>query len=183
MCCFVKTILGKASLVTVYTTNMFPTGPIEEKYNDKTVTLYTFKGPLRLRLCNTPGGNAPAIAMARRTAYGDASVVVLCYAVNNRNSFERIFGHWIREVRQYEPYARLFLVACKIDLRPQDADETQFVSKEEGYYEARRIGARFVETSAIEGRNVQELFRDAIRSTIQPRRMPRRAVPGGCIIS
>ena len=78
--------------------------------------------------------------------------IVLCYAINDRESFERI-GYWMEEIRSgAKNEVCVVLVGNKSDL----VDE-RVVSIDEGRQLAESFGIKFIETSAKEGVNIDEL--------------------------
>jgi Rho family protein len=44
---------------------------------------------------------------------------LLCFSVENRDSFENIREKWLEEVTDHSPYAKIALVALKCDLRDE----------------------------------------------------------------
>eukprot|EP01126_Amoeba_proteus_P065295 TRINITY_DN9260_c0_g2_i1.p1 TRINITY_DN9260_c0_g2~~TRINITY_DN9260_c0_g2_i1.p1 ORF type:complete len:252 (+),score=47.23 TRINITY_DN9260_c0_g2_i1:100-756(+) len=84
----------------------------------------------------------------------DSSVAVICYDISNRESFENT-TKWIEDVRNERgTNVVVVLAGNKVDL-----EELRVVSYEEGEGKARDHQIMFMECSAKEGRNVQELFR------------------------
>jgi len=117
----------------------------------------------------------------------DSSVAVVVYAINNRDTFRSV-DKWIEEVRtERDKDVLIILVGNKHDLEERD------VSKQEGKEKAEDFNARFIETSAKTGHNVEEMFnmiarelpeQDSSKSaqrhgTVEMRR-PNRSVEGGC---
>jgi Ras-related protein Rab-1A len=91
--------------------------------------------------------------------YRGADVIVLCYAVNNRNSFTSI-ERWKSRVDQRVPTARLLLVATKLD---QSEEGPEFVSAEEGLQKASELNTPHVATSAFTGEGIDVLKDELIR--------------------
>lgn len=48
-------------------------------------------------------------------------MVVLCFAVDNRDSLENIMDRWLEEVGDHCPNVKIVLVALKCDLRDDEA--------------------------------------------------------------
>ena len=170
--------VGKISLQLVYTTKKFPTYYVCTRFDTYEANIDTWKGEVRLRLCSTPA-SLDYVDRHRLQAYENVSVIMLCYAVDCRDSFNRIDQHWVPEINHYALNVPLVLVACKTDLRETHVDRTQFVSRKEGLKQARRIGAKFIETSALEHKNVKKAFDLALLAAL----VPHRKVRDPCVIA
>jgi len=82
----------------------------------------------------------------------DSSVVVVLYAIDNKNSFQSV-DKWINEVRrEREQEVLIVLVGNKHDLNNREVTEL------EGQEKAQDHQAYFFETSAKTSHNVQALF-------------------------
>ena len=89
-----------------------------------------------------------------RSYYRGVMGVFLCYAINNRESFEKI-EYWLNEVKEYsnEKDICVVLAGTKSDLVNE-----RVVSIDEGRKLAETYGMKFFETSAKENLNVDEAF-------------------------
>jgi len=84
----------------------------------------------------------------------DSSVAIVVYDITNRKSFENV-QKWHDDVRaERGNEVIVFLVGNKTDL----ADKRQ-VSTEEGEAKASALRALFIETSALLGLNIEEMFK------------------------
>lgn len=84
--------------------------------------------------------------------YKGAAGILLVYSVDDLNSFKSI-ETWMKQILNHSsPTVVKFLVANKSDV------ETRVVSKEEGEAVAAQHGLVLIETSALNGTNVNELF-------------------------
>ena len=89
--------------------------------------------------------------------YRNASLAIIVYAVNSRDSFENI-EMWLRELRTHSnPDVKIFLIGNKIDL-----DNERVITKDQGekFCKNNKLNL-FIETSAKNGTNIQELFKKA----------------------
>ena len=89
--------------------------------------------------------------------YRNSSLAILVYSIDNKNSFENL-EIWLNEIRtKGNPDVKIFLVGNKIDL-----EDKREISTEEGklFYENHKLNL-FIETSAKNGTNIQELFKKA----------------------
>ena len=101
----------------------------------------------------------------RPISYPDTDVLLVCFAVNDRDSLNNISAKWLPEVRHYCPKVPMVLVGTKIDLRQTEASPTvKCISKEEGVVLAKRVGAKlYLESSAKTGEGVVTVFKEAAR--------------------
>ena len=89
--------------------------------------------------------------------YRNSSLAILVYSIDNKDSFENL-EIWLNEIKtKGNPDVKIFLVGNKIDL-----EEKRVVSTEEGeeFYKNNNLSL-FLETSAKNGKNIQELFKKA----------------------
>jgi Ras-related protein Rab-6A len=105
-------------------------------------------GPLRLQIWDTAGQEQFRSLIP--SYLRGSSIAVLVYAVDSRESFEALprWVHFLEEVAA----PRLIVAANKTDL------SGRAVAAEEGAQFAAGAGAPFVETSALEGRNLDGLL-------------------------
>ncbi|KIK05326.1 hypothetical protein K443DRAFT_675277 [Laccaria amethystina LaAM-08-1] len=165
---------GKTSLFTAFAHGRFPEGYIPSVFEgyvaDRKVNGYD----VELALWDTMSGT-PDIERIRPLSYPDTHVVLLCFSVDSRESYDRIEEHWIKELRHFLPFIPILLVATKIDLR-HDAQVINKLSRsgrhlittEEGCMLARKIGAtRYCETSAKQILGVRDTFYRAMQATVR----------------
>jgi Rho family, other len=118
----------------------------------------------------------------------DTDLIMLCFSVENRKSFENIGSKWIEEIKTKLMDVKIVLVALKCDLREQEnADDAEAtpatgpdgrpiekeppISYDEGLEVARHIQAvRYLECSAIHNRGVNEAFTEAARVALRVRK-------------
>lgn len=111
----------------------------------------------------------------RPLSYPDSDVVILCYSIDDRRSFEEIKTKWSPEVEHFCEGIPKILVALKSDLRivvtGKPEEKAKYVSTEEGLQMAEAIGAsRYVECSAKTRENVNEVFSFALESIFENER-------------
>ncbi|KIM26493.1 hypothetical protein M408DRAFT_330627 [Serendipita vermifera MAFF 305830] len=58
--------------------------------------------------------------ISRRVEYGLADVVLICFSLANRASFENVANVWRREIEQFCPHIPFIVIGCKLDLRRPD---------------------------------------------------------------
>ena len=92
--------------------------------------------------------------------YHGARVALVVFDVQNRGSFFDI-KHWIRELKRHSPDTPFILVGNKKDVKLRE------VSFTEAEAIAKEFSVPYVETSALEGENVAELFQVATRLALK----------------
>ena len=91
--------------------------------------------------------------------YRNASLAIMVYAINNKDSFDNI-DIWLKELRMHSnPDSKAFLIGNKIDL-----ENERKVSREQGEeYSNQNNFSLFMEASAKTGFNAQKIFIEAAR--------------------
>ena len=91
--------------------------------------------------------------------YRNASLAIMVYAINNKDSFDNI-DIWLKELRMHSnPDSKAFLIGNKIDL-----ENERKVSREQGEeYSNQNNFSLFMESSAKTGFNAQKIFIEAAR--------------------
>lgn len=115
---------GKTSLITAAASETFPDSPPP------------VLPPARLPPETTPEGvpvvitdtsSRPEDKHALEMAVQNASVVVLCFAMDQPATLRRVSSHWMPEFRRLGVEVPILLVGCKSDLRPADRSLHQAV--------------------------------------------------------
>lgn len=92
--------------------------------------------------------------------YYGARVALIVFDLQNRGSFFDV-KHWIRELKHHSPETPFILVGNKNDLLKRE------VSMEEAASVAQEFSVPYFETSALKGKNVEELFQLATHLALQ----------------
>jgi len=157
--------VGKTSLLFVYHKGEFPEEYVPTVFENVAKDV-TYKGkPVTLRLYDTAGQEE--YDRLRPLSYPGTNIVLLCFSVASRSTFEAISSKWAPEVRHYLPRTPTILVGLKTDIRdgdeagrPADFDP---VKKAEGEDLAKKIGAcLYMESSAKKEQGVSEIFEKAM---------------------
>ena len=94
--------------------------------------------------------------------YKGSKGVLIVYDISNYNSFESV-DRWINEFRmKSEENSAIILVGNKNDI-----EEERKVTKEEGEEKAKKYNLGFFETSAKEGKNVDEAFKCLFEKVVE----------------
>ncbi|KAL7716912.1 Rho family GTPase [Entamoeba marina] len=97
----------------------------------------------------------------RNKAYADTDVFLVCYSVDDQNSYENVEVKWVPEVTHFCKEAKIILAATKVDRRKDKTCNCLASSKCQEL--ANRVGAAgHMECSSKTGTNVKELFKLAI---------------------
>ena len=148
--------VGKSCITTNATKNIF------ENYYSATVGFEFFtilfrinNQNIRLQIWDTCGQEEYRSLI--QNFYRNSSLAILVYSIDSQRSFENL-EMWLNEIRtKGNPDVKIFLVGNKIDL-----EDKREVSTEKGklFYENNNLNL-FIETSAKNGTNIQELFKKA----------------------
>nr|XP_022300561.1 rho-related protein racB-like isoform X2 [Crassostrea virginica] len=101
----------------------------------------------------------------RCLSYPQTDVLMLCYSIGCRNSFENIEFRWIPEIKHYCPNTPILLVACKTDLRSTSSHE-DLITTNEGQALANKLRLSFCETSGLKKAGVKECFEAAVKCMV-----------------
>jgi len=92
-----------------------------------------------------------------QTFYRGAMGIILTYAVNDRESFENVES-WMKQIEEHASED-----VCKILVGNKSDMDNRCVDYEEGKKLADSYGIQFFETSARDGRNVNDVFHEISR--------------------
>ena len=150
--------VGKSCLTNRITTNLFEDGysstvgfefvSFNVKINGKVI---------KLQIWDTCGQELYRSLITNY--YRNASLAIIVYAINSKESFEDI-EMWLRELRtQSNPDAKIFLIGNKIDL-----ENERKITKEQGenFAKINKLNL-FIESSAKTGFNAKKVFLKAAK--------------------
>ncbi|XP_078333849.1 uncharacterized protein LOC111114636 isoform X3 [Crassostrea virginica] len=153
--------VGKTALISYLSS--IPDGYIATVFGDYTGTLMMDDKTFCLNIRDT--GGVGDYDRLRPLSYPQTDVVLLCYSIENRASFENIEARWIPEIKHYCPDTPLILVACKTDLRSTSSHE-DLITTNEGQALANKLRLSFCETSALTKAGLKECFEAAVSMTL-----------------
>jgi len=156
--------VGKTSLLYVYKDGKFPEKYVPTVFENASKDV-SFRGKtVTIRLFDTAGQEE--YDRLRPLSYPGTNIVLLCYSVASRSTFESISAKWAPEIRHYLPRVQTILVGLKADIRDDEGEKpADFdpVKKEEGEELAKKIGASaYMESSAKKEIGVSEIFEKAM---------------------
>ena len=147
--------VGKSNLLLRFTNRKFREqyqSTICVEFNSSEITIDNEL--YRLQIWDTQGQeNFRSITLSY---YKNSACALLVYDITKRNSFENITS-WIEDCKKNAPKTVLMvLVGNKCDL-----EKNREVTEEEGREFAEKNGMLFFETSALTGKNVEEVFKQS----------------------
>lgn len=169
---------GKTSLLNVFTRGYFPQVYEPTVFENYVHDIFVDGKPIKLSLWDTAGQEE--FDRLRSLSYSDTHTIMLCFAIDSRDSLENVLNKWVGEITDHCEGVKLVLVALKCDLRSVEEDEEthamsqlgDLISYEEGLAMAKRINAlRYLECSAKKNRGVNEAFTEAARCALSARAM------------
>ncbi|MFX1564316.1 MAG: Rab family GTPase [Promethearchaeota archaeon] len=149
-------VVGDAAVGKTAIAGRYTTGKSESKYKS-TLGTDIFNKVLRVEgrnvslLIYDTAGQERFRALVERYFRG-AIGALLVYDITNRESFENL-PTWARQVDRFANKALKLVIGNKSDLNDKMA-----VESEEGKGMGKQLGASFLETSAKDGSNIDEVF-------------------------
>lgn len=168
--------VGKTALLIAYTTNTFHQDYIPTVFDNYSASTMVDNKAYVLGLWDTAGQEE--YDRLRPLSYPQTDVFLLCFSVVNPMSLKNVRDKWNVELSHHCPDVPKILVATKIDLR-EDREALERlashkmapVPRHKGEELAREIGAtKYVECSAASMQGVKQVFDEAIRSVINPKK-------------
>mmetsp|Transcript_5014 Transcript_5014/g.14790 ORF Transcript_5014/g.14790 Transcript_5014/m.14790 type:complete len:166 (+) Transcript_5014:263-760(+) len=161
-----------------YTTNAFPHDYIPTTCDNYQTHIMVDGKPVNLNLWDTAG--AEEYDSLRPITYPRTQVVLICFSVVNRASFEDVTAKWGPEVRSHlPPKVPILVVGLKSDMRQDKSMQGKsVVSFVEGETAAEAIGAvRYMECSALTQDNLKQVIDEGVRAA------RKRTNRGYCVVS
>ena len=153
-------VVGKTQIVSRYIKDVFeegykPTGGIV--FCSKSISLNNKN--INLQLDDTSGQER--YRTIRQSYYKGSQLIVLVYAIDNKNSFENI-PKLVEEVKTQNENAKFLLVGNKCDL-----EEERLVSKEDAKQYAEKNNIGFFEVSEKTGDGIDDMFKYIISELLK----------------
>jgi len=159
---------GKTSALNVFTRGFFPTVYEPTVFENYVHDIYIDNVPLELSLWDTAGQEE--FDRLRSLSYEDTHVIMLCFSVDSRDSYENVSTKWIGEIKEHCPGVKMVLAALKCDLREgmNSNHNPDVITFEQGLEKAREIGAvKYLECSAVLNRGIRETFYEAAKVAVE----------------
>ncbi|ETN59735.1 hypothetical protein AND_008663 [Anopheles darlingi] len=137
--------------------------------------------PICVTLCDTAGQDA--LDTLRQLCYPGTDVILLCFSVVRPESFRSLATKWEPEISKLKGVS-VVLVGTQSDRRNDQATITGLQAQGEkpilvstAWDFARKIGAKYVETSSHKKEGIKEVFDTAIWDALQSKEFSRRKRP------
>lgn len=160
--------VGKTCLLISYTTNDFPKDYVPTVFDNYSATVMVDNKQVNLGLWDTAGQED--YDRLRPLSYPQTNVFLVCFSVTSRDSYENVKSKWVPEIKQHSQGTGVpfLIVGTKIDLRGQTGDN---LTADEGNALAKELGAAsYMECSALTQNNLKEVFEQAIREALKPKK-------------
>eukprot|EP01113_Clastostelium_recurvatum_P031155 TRINITY_DN3861_c0_g2_i2.p1 TRINITY_DN3861_c0_g2~~TRINITY_DN3861_c0_g2_i2.p1 ORF type:complete len:390 (-),score=74.05 TRINITY_DN3861_c0_g2_i2:33-1076(-) len=170
--------IGKTSLLFSYYSNSFPNKDFPAIFYNSASLINVDGKNVNLDLWDTA---AQEDLMKTRTK-NNTDVFVLCFSLNNRDSFLNVLNVWGPELTFMCPHVPIILVGLKEDLRAGAAaggggDNSSvttssslatIISLEEGESMARKVGAvKYMECSSLSRKGLSVVFEESVRAVFE----------------
>ena len=151
------TTVGKTCFLMKYTDKTFQDihmATIGLDYRLKSMKLKSGKN-IKLQIWDTAGQDR--FRAITKNYYKGSHGIILIYDVTNIQTFENVKS-WVNQIREEaSTNVIIYIAANKIDM-----EEERKVSKEEGEEKAKYHNVAFLETSALNGTNIEKAFQELI---------------------
>mmetsp|Transcript_6321 Transcript_6321/g.7787 ORF Transcript_6321/g.7787 Transcript_6321/m.7787 type:complete len:127 (-) Transcript_6321:2-382(-) len=107
--------VGKTALLMTFSTGSFPKEYIPVVYEQHNAGIMYHGTPVSLGLWDTTQGEY--YSRLRPLSYSQADVVLVCFSLVDRSSFECVASKWKPEIKFHCPNCPIILVGTKIDQR------------------------------------------------------------------
>ncbi|KAI8972359.1 transforming protein RhoA-like protein [Pilobolus umbonatus] len=161
---------GKTSLLHVYQLHNFPEDYVPTVFETyiSNVTLDSGK-TIELSLWDTAGQEE--YDRLRPLCYPETDVILACFAIDLRPSFENLKDRWIPEMDHFLFNTPRVLVGTKSDLRNKDIPASSLISPEEAEELAKKLNMPYIECSARINYNIAEVIHTAAALTLNKRKI------------
>jgi len=156
---------GKTCLLIVFSEGKFPEAYVPTVFENYVTDLEIDGKMFELALWDTAGQEE--YDRLRPLSYNESDVVIICFAVDSKDSLENVPNKWVSEVKHFCPKEPILLVGLKTDLRESSNDS---VSQEEAKATAAKLGLRYLECSAKTNVGVNTVFEEAVRATVSTKK-------------
>ncbi|CAD5112630.1 DgyrCDS1845 [Dimorphilus gyrociliatus] len=167
---------GKTSILSMFSQKGFPQAYIPTIFENYISQVKVKNRTVELVIWDSAGQED--FDRLRSLCYPDTDVILLCYSINNPDSFVNITDKWLPEIRSHCPRSPIILIANKIDLRvkenpeqEQTSSKVKFVTSLQGESLAKRIDAHtYLECSALEYIGIDKIFQEAAEAVLKTKK-------------
>lgn len=178
--------VGKTCLMKTFVDNAFPETYIPTVYDNYTAMMKFEDRVVNLGLWDTAG--QADYDRLRPLSYPQTDVFLICFSLNNSDTYEHVKVKWFPEVHHHCPSVPIVLVGTKSDLRdnnnpvsqttPINPNRNSIVSTDQGQQLKKLIGARYyIECSSRTQLGIKEVFDAALKAVFEPPPKKQRNCP------
>ncbi|XP_060063037.1 rho-related protein racD-like [Ylistrum balloti] len=157
-------MVGKTCLAKVFADTTFPDqyiATVQDNYSGQ-----AWFGGDQYNITITDSAGEHEGSDVRRVSYCKSDVILLCYSVLDRESYDSLRSHWSRELGSFAKRCQVMVVALQTDKR-----QSKHVTTEEGRRMTKSIKANgFIECSARNGTDVKDVFENVVRMCLKNRK-------------
>lgn len=150
-----KSGVGKTSIISRYTTNVFKESLMTTpgaNFTTKQVEFPQYKKAIKFEIWDTAGQER--YRSLAKVFYNNASACILVYDITNKDTFDDLINYWVPEIKENTPKDIILALAGN---KSDKYDKTE-VSEEEGKSLAKEIKSIYMRTSAKLNSSIDELF-------------------------
>lgn len=169
--------VGKTNLIVSYIQDRFIPEYVPTAFDKYNVDVSVDGRPICVTLCDTAGQDA--LDPLRQLCYPGTDVFLLCFSVVQPESFRSLATKWAPEVSKLR--GAVVLVGTQSDLRNDRSTALKLQIQGEkpvpvsaAWDFARKIGAKYIETSSHKKERIKETFDTAIWDVLQAREFNRK---------
>jgi small GTP-binding protein len=149
--------VGKTSLL-----NVLNGKPFQEDYVPTIFERYTQNAdilgvPYNLDIRDTASEDDVGQTLCRRMSYCDANVILLCFALDSKQSFVNLTNRWTDELKNRSSMLKVILIGTKKDLR-QEGNANHVTDDEARGFVSEQKYDLFIPCSPKSGEGVGEVF-------------------------
>jgi small GTP-binding protein len=164
--------VGKTSLLMVLNGKPFPERYVPTIFENYTQSVDILGVPYKLRIWDTAGQDE--YDRLRPLSYSGANAILLCFALDSKQSFGNLTERWIAEVKHYCKDAKIIVIGTKADLR-QAGNPNHVTDDEARQFLAQQHCDAFIPCSPKSGEGLDQVFPAAAKACDQKKK-------GGCLI-
>jgi len=166
--------VGKTCLLISFASDRFPVDYVPTVFENYTAQMKIHSDPVLLHLWDTAGQEE--YDRLRPLSYPGSDVVILCFSLCHKPSYDAIKIKWYPEVKHYIPNVPQVLVGTKLDLRDHyqqnPSPDHDLVTTEMGQALCDELKAlKYVECSAKTKKNLDTLFQETVSSILEIKRL------------
>lgn len=163
--------VGKTCMLYSYIENKFPTDYMPTVFDNYSANVPVDGKLINIGFWDTAGQDD--YERLRPLSYKDANVVIVCFSLLNKASFDNVPTKWMDELKEHAPTAPVVLVGTMLDLKQnenylKERPGTVIITPQEGEDMKNKINAyRYIECSALTQQNLKTVFDASITAALR----------------